>query len=419
MVSESWSSFTLNDVLEKIVGGGTPSRSVMEYYSGKIPWATVKDMYSTKLINTIEHITENAVVNSSTNIIPRNNVVLATRMAVGKCFLTMVDMAINQDLKALIPKSKVLNSEYLLYLIQSNKSKLESMGTGTTVKGIQLEQIKSLPILLPPIFEQSKIADILTSVDKSIEKTGEIIAQTETVKKGLMQQLFTKGIGHTRFKKTEIGEMPEEWKLFKMNEISNFISNGFVGIASPYYTEELDSINYLMSNNIRENRIDTKKLIKVSPEFNNEFQKSILKERDLLTVQSGHVGTSCVVPPEYNGANCHALIITRFSSYEDINPYFVSFYLNSIAGKKNLKKIFVGSTVPHINVKDFKKLSIPVPPIEEQQKLVSILGAVAKKITIEQQKLSQLQTLKKGLMQVLLTGKVRVKVDKPEEVVPS
>jgi type I restriction enzyme, S subunit len=297
----------------------------------------------------------------------------------------------------------VIDDRFIEYL----KSKM----TGSNYPAVRPIDIAEYPLDVPKYEEQRKIAAILSSVDEAIEKTEAIIEQTEKVKKGLMQQLLTKGIGHTKFKKTEIGDIPEDWTIEKLMDISSLMTNGFVGVASPFYSEsEKDSVPYLMSNNIRANRIDLTKLVRITNEFHQQNQKSVLQEGDLLTVQSGHIGTSCVVPREFEGANCHALIITRFSD-KRVNPYFVSYYLNSQVGMRRLKTIFVGSTVPHINVKDFKKFAIPIPTVEEQNRIVSILQSFDQKIYNEQDKLSKLQIIKKGLMQVLLTGEVRVKVE--------
>jgi type I restriction enzyme S subunit len=309
------------------------------------------------------------------------------------------------------------HTDYLLYCLRSQliQDIISRESTTNAQPKLALTRIKKFLIPCPPSFEQQKIAGILSSVDNAIEKNEAIIEQTEKVKKGLMQQLLTKGIGHTKFKKTEIGEIPEEWEVSSLDNLTSIITNGFVGVASPYYSDDKEAIPYLMSNNVRANRIDVRKLTHVLPEFNEKYKKSVLQKYDMLTVQSGHIGTTCVVPEKYEGGNCHALIISRFSDPR-INPYFVSLYINSLKGMARLSSIFVGSTIKHINVKDFKKFVIPIPSYTEQTEIVEKVESINQKFEIEQQKLTQLQTLKEGLMQVLLTGKVRVKVDEPEAV---
>ena len=303
------------------------------------------------------------------------------------------------------------SSDYMYYYIQSSigQQKLKDITTTTAQPKFNKTDFKSIKCILPPLKEQQKIAEILSSVDAAIEKTEQVIAKTERLKKGLMQQLLTKGIGHTEFKQTEIGEIPIEWGVKSLQQLSSFMSNGFVGVASPFYTEDCNGVNYLMSNNVRANKFDLTKLVKITPEFHQKQCKTILKKGDMLTVQSGHIGTSCIVNEDFDGANCHALIITRFE--ESVNPTYVSYYLNSTIGYNNLKKIFVGSTIKHINVKDFKGFKVPVPSFKEQTEIVSILKNIDEKISKEEEELFLLHEIKQGLMQQLLTGQVRVKID--------
>ena len=193
-----------------------------------------------------------------------------------------------------------------------------------------------------------------------------------------------------------------------MSDITTFLSNGFVGSASQYYRNT--GVPYLVSKNIRENRIDAEKMTYIAEEFHKANIGSQLKKNDLLTVQSGHVGVSAVVTENFDNTNCHALIISRFKK-EIVNSNFLSYYFNSSIGKKRLFKISVGSTIPHINTKDLKKFSVPLPKLEEQVKIVSLLKTLDTTIKNKNLKLEKYQSLKKSLMQDLLTGKVRVSVN--------
>jgi type I restriction enzyme S subunit len=223
------------------------------------------------------------------------------------------------------------------------------------------------------------------------------------------------------FKNTKIGEIPEDWDVKKLGELSELMTNGFVGTATPFHTKSPDSVIYLQGYNIRANKIDLKNVTKVIHDFSNSQSKSILHENDILTVQSGHIGTTAVVPIHLEGSNCHALILTRFiENY--VNSDFVAYYLNSDIGKANVKKITVGSTILHINVKDFKKFRIPFPTLAEQSQIAEILSTVDNAIEKTDAIIKETQQLKKGLMQKLFTegiGHTRFKDTKigriPEE----
>lgn len=166
-----WAETTLGSALISVIGGGTPSRKVPAYFSGQIPWFTVKDMKALKPGDAEEHITEAAVADSATNLVPANTLIMATRIALGKAIRPTVACAINQDLKALVPGSGI-NSDFMLYWIGANQRLIQDLGSGTTVSGIRLEALHGLPLLLPPAVEQTRIVakleELLSHLDAGV-----------------------------------------------------------------------------------------------------------------------------------------------------------------------------------------------------------------------------------------------------------
>lgn len=189
-IPESWDDVKLGDCLEKVVGGGTPSRAIESYWKGKIPWATVKDLKKSILDNTEEYITEIGLKNSASNLIPRKTIIIATRMALGKAVFFTKDVAINQDLKAIFTKP-LLFENFLFHWFALNAKKIEELGSGSTVKGIRLEVLRALDLALPPISEQREISKILTDFDGKLDVLQEKNTQYSKLKQGLMQQLLT------------------------------------------------------------------------------------------------------------------------------------------------------------------------------------------------------------------------------------
>jgi type I restriction enzyme S subunit len=148
----------------RIVGGGTPSRKNEAFYQGDIPWVTVKDFDGLFLQDAQEHITQDAVGSSATNIIPADSVLVVTRVGLGKVALTTRPLAINQDVKALIPDDRVI-PEYLLWFMTSYAPEIERIGVGATVKGVTLKDLKSIQVPVPSLAEQRRIVDILKRAD--------------------------------------------------------------------------------------------------------------------------------------------------------------------------------------------------------------------------------------------------------------
>jgi type I restriction enzyme S subunit len=417
----------LSELFESVTGGGTPPRGEAEYWNGSIPWASVKDFTDDvfKLDKTQESITELGLLNSTSKLIKIGTPIICLRMAVGRVAIANKAVSINQDLKALFTKVNV-DALYLVYLLDFVRSEVEGRSIGSTVKGISTNELLRIQVPFPATLDtQKRIAKILSTVDNLIAKTQSLIDKYTAVKQGMMADLFTRGIdltpgdnyGQLRpsvteapelYQQTELGWVPKDWKVVPIDEISTQMTNGFVGVATPHYANNSDSgIRYLYGNNVRADKLELDTVLKIKPEFHQKLRKSQLLHGDMLTVQSGHIGTSAIVPENFGEANCHALIITRLIKSRVI-PEFLSYYLNSAIGMNRMEEIFVGSTIKHVNVKELKSFLVPLPSIEEQKNFVLKIMGTHELINNEKQQYEKHKLMKKGLMQDLLIGKVRV-----------
>jgi type I restriction enzyme, S subunit len=190
-----WEEKKLGDVCN-VIGGGTPSKANDKFYGGDIYWATVRDMKSEIIRDTEHRITKEAVKKSSTNIIPKGNVIIATRVGLGKVCLIENDTAINQDLRGVVPiNSNALNVDFLFRWFKCIAHKIVAEGTGATVQGVKLPFIKSLPIFLPSIKEQKKIVsqlDKLSTETKALENIYQKkLDNLEELKKSILKKAFS------------------------------------------------------------------------------------------------------------------------------------------------------------------------------------------------------------------------------------
>ncbi len=266
-----------------------------------------------------------------------------------------------------------------------------------------------LQAVLPPLTEQKKIAAILKSVDDAIDKTQAVIGQTEKVKKGLLQELLTRGMPgrHRRFKKTEIGEIPESWALATGDELSRTISVGIVVRPAQYYEDS--GIRCFRSANVRENRINDRGWVHISPESHRILSKSRLRAGDVLVVRTGAgTGTSCVVTPEFDDTNCIDIIFAR-PKPNDIDSHYLAAFINSDLGRRQVLRGQAGLGQKHFNVGALKKMLVGVPPLCEQRQIASRLGDFDRCRAASADERAGLLHLKRGLMNDLLTGRVRVK----------
>ncbi|EDU9759157.1 restriction endonuclease subunit S [Salmonella enterica] len=189
--SGEWRSGPLGSLVGRIYGGGTPSRANSGLWGGDIPWVTVKDLISPRINGAQEYINEIGLAESASNLVLAGTVIIATRMAVGKTVMASCDVAINQDLKA-ICASEYVCSEYIFNWFLLHSEQIAKMGTGSTVKGVQVEAIKALNMTIPKaIEEQQKIASVLSAADAEISILEKKLACLKDEKKALMQQLLT------------------------------------------------------------------------------------------------------------------------------------------------------------------------------------------------------------------------------------
>jgi type I restriction enzyme S subunit len=191
---DDWEEKRLGEVCN-IIGGGTPSKKNDEFYIGNIPWATVRDMKTDKIKDTEFKITSKAVLNSSTNIIPKGNVIIATRVGLGKICIIESNIAINQDLKGIIPKaSKQLSVGFLFRWFKNISNDIINEGTGATVQGVKLTFVNSLKIPLPKLETQKQIVAQLDQLQTETKKLETIYQQKINnlveLKKSILQKAF-------------------------------------------------------------------------------------------------------------------------------------------------------------------------------------------------------------------------------------
>lgn len=166
-----------------------------------------------------------------------------------------------------------------------------------------------------------------------------------------------------------LGLVPKEWSLASIARVSNKITNGYVGATRDIFFES--GVRYLQSLHIKKNKINFHTPYYVSEHWSNEKSKSILKEGDVLIVQTGDIGQVATVTKEFEGCNCHALIIV--SGNEKISGFYLSWLLNSDYGRQTLKSIQTGALHPHLNCDAIKDIKITLPDIKTQKNISSFL----------------------------------------------
>ncbi|HEX2948385.1 MAG TPA: restriction endonuclease subunit S [Armatimonadota bacterium] len=367
-----WESTDFGSLLVQIIGGGTPPKSNPAFFSGPIPFMTVKDLTERFPKDTIDHISQEAVDASSTNIVPDDTLIVATRMSLGKiarpCFAT----AINQDLKALF-LAEGINKTFIEHWWRHKAEEIQGMGTGTTVQGIRLEDIRSLCIYLPPVNEQKCIADKLDTLLARVEACRARLDNMPRLLKRFRQAVLAAATsGELTADWREESDQESDWYEVSVAEVAASIFDGPFGsnLKTSDYTS--NGVRVIRLENIGHLHFYADKETYISFEKYEGLRKHTLKPRDILfssfiddeiRVCLFPATTECIA---INKADCFC-IRTDFSR---CIPEYLTIGLACKSTFMALEESIHGATRPRINLKQLKQLTVSLPTLLEQHEIV-------------------------------------------------
>jgi len=400
-IPEEWELKSTSEIMKITMGQSPPSESYNQEEKGLPFYQGVTD-FGIIFPNPTIWCTD------SRKIAEENSILFSVRAPVGEINLTKKTCCLGRGVAALNPLENELL--YCYYLVNQNKKNFLVYSQGTTYDAINQDEIANTKLLYTKnINEQQKIALILSNIDNLINSTQKIINQTKSLKQGLMQKLLTRGIGHKKFKKVkwQFGkevEIPEEWKIKSINELGHVVRGAsprpagepkYFGGDIPWITVgELTKDNHMY-------------LESVSFTLTNEGRK---QSRFLTsgTFVIANSGATLGVPKILKISGCANDGIAVILELKEIIIEFL--YHRIFSWIDLLRNVNQGIGQPNLNTDLIGKLKIPLPSIQEQQKIASILSNIDSQIQSQIQYKEKLKRLKKSLMQKLLTGKVMVKV---------
>jgi type I restriction enzyme S subunit len=343
----------------------------------------------------------------------RGDIIITTRGTVGNIAhfderVPFENIRINSGMAIIRNVEGKVDSVFLNQLLHSQiiNEQLESLTSGSAQPQLTIGIIKELSLPVPPLPEQQKIAQILTSVDEVIEKTQAQIDKLKDLKTAMMQELLTKGIGHIEFKDSPVGRIPVGWEVKTLEALSSFVTSGSRGWAQ--YYSSTGAIFIRIGNLTREHiNFRFKDIIYVTPPNSAEGKRTLVQEGDVLISITADLGIIAVVNESIGEAyvNQHVSLVRlddpsmarwvgHFLAFEDSRKQFTA---NNDAGAK-----------AGLNLTAIRKTQVALPSKNERRKIVEALDSVDKLISEKRRKLNVTNDTKKALMQDLLTGKVRV-----------
>jgi type I restriction enzyme S subunit len=389
-----WEVVRLEDVSEINMGQSPPSEDCSEEARG-LPFYQGNAEFGSK------YPSPQKWCEKPKKIANGGDTLISVRAPVGEINIAPHKCCIGRGLAAITAKG--INPDYLYHSLFIHRKALQKIAQGSTFEAINSKELSDLSIFSPPFSEQKKIAEILTTVDEAIEKTDQIIDKTKEAKTGLMQRLLTRGIGHKNFKKTEIGEIPEEWEVVRLKDIAQKFYNG--GTPDTKVKDYWDgNIPWVTGADFENQRVShIRRYITIEGVKNSAT--NVIPKGNLLVVTRTGVGKIAIAP--FDIAISQDITGVILDS-EKALPKYVYWLLNYKS--ERLRSIIQGTSINGLLREDLEIFPISLPQIEEQKQIADILSSVDDEIDKESERKKGLETLKKGLMQVLLTGKIRVSV---------
>ena len=395
---DGWRSYRLGEVAT-LSGGTTPSRTEPAYWEdATIPWATPSDITSlatgsNRIADTDAKVTEKALAECSLTVNPPGTVLMTSRATIGFAAINQVPMATNQGFIT-FRGGENLYADFLLYWLTAQRKNLVAAAGGSTFKELSRGTAKLLPILLPPLDEQRRIAEVLRSVDEAIAAQSAVCSHLRQATDDLADELYAREITDSVANLTAYGDACETVQV------------GIVVKPASYYVDE-GGVPALRSTNIKRNEIDFSALVQLSSEGHEFNRKSSLRAGDVVTIRTGEPGKTAVIPRDApNPLNCIDIIFSRPKPH--LRPHFAAYFINSSTARRQILGMQGGLAQQHFNVGEMKKLKLPVPDLARQDRLIEVLDAAWQTVRSEEGQLATLQATKGALMPSLLSGSVRV-----------
>ena len=398
-----WEVKKLEDIA-KLTAGGTPSTTVPEYWGGDIPWMSSGEIHQKRVYSVSNTISELGLKNSSAKWIPEKSIFIAlagqgkTR---GTVAISEVKLTTNQSVAAIILDRKKAFPDFVFHNLDSRYLELRDASSGDGRAGLNLSILGNLKLSLPPLLEQERIARVLSSVDDLLSASRRTLEQWRVIRRNVMQFFFAQDATQKRM----------GWQiqnLFECAKIQTGIQKG-----KKYKGRPTVEVPYLRVANVQDDYLDLTevKTIHVLPEEVSRYQ---LLEGDVLLTEGGDadkLGRGHIWQDEVPGAihQNHIfcvrvntdILIAKFFNYLTSSQYAKKYFLANAKQSTNLASI---------NISQLKKFPCLIPSLKEQERIVNILSSFDNQIKNEQAYIARLETLKKGLMQQLLTGRLRVRV---------
>ena len=409
MIPKDWHLECIGST-NNVTSGGTPSTTIPRFWNGEIHWMNSGELNLKIVTEVSNRITADGLRNSATKLIPKHCVLIGlagqgkTR---GTAAFNLIELCTNQSIASIHPSSKY-DQKYLYYNIDSRYDELRSLSTGDGGRGgLNLSIIKKFKIPVPSIIEQTAIASALSDADAYINSLEKLIEKKRLIKQGALQDLLTgrkrlqEFENKSKLKETDIGLIPEDWNVFTLSSIGNTI----IGLTySPNNVKKYGTL-VLRSSNVQNMKLSFNDNVYVDMDLP---ERVIVKENDLLIcVRNGSrqlIGKCALIDKKTSGSAFGAFM----SIYRSKHNSFVYYQFQSQLIQWQINET-LGATINQLTNKDLSRFKVAIPSdTEEEKSIVCVLKDLDNNIYNLENKLWKAKSIKQGMMQNLLTGKIRL-----------
>lgn len=411
----AWSLAKLKDICG-FIGGGTPSKEIEDFWCGNIPWISSSDLTESSIwkINITRHITPEAVTKSATQICPSNSILVVSRVGVGKVAIAPVEVCTSQDFTNLVCRKH--DARFLAYYIQSKMKIMAEKTQGTSIKGVTVEDIAQIEIKLPPREEQTSIAVALSDIDSLISSLQKLIEKKKAIKQGAIQELLTG--------KKRLPGFSGEWNEASFADLFDFLPTN---VFTRYQMTDTGTIKNIHYGDILTKYGACLDISNTNVPYLSETvsakrysESSYARSGDVIiadTAEDTTVG-KCIELVNVCGkvlSGQHTMLCRPKVSFA---PKFLGYYMNADCFHNQMLPFITGIKVSSISKTNVSALRLKYPSlIEEQQEIAAVFSDMDDETEQLEKELTKYQQIKQGMMQELLTGRIRL-VDEESHAQP-
>lgn len=385
--------------------GGTPSTAIASFWGGgTVRWMSSGDVHLKRIHDVSGRITERGLLNSAARVVAPPCVAVAlagqgkTR---GTVALTLIPLSTNQSVALIKPDDKELSASYLFHDLDFRYEELRSRSLGGGRAGLTKTVVEGIPVPLPDYDEQTAIASVLDTVDDAIQQTAAVIEKLKKIKTGLLHDLLTRGIGADgqlrnpvhhpeQFKDSPLGKVPKVWEVLRVVETCDILDNQRIPVSAEHRHDRCGTIPYYGATG-QQGWMDRWL-----------FDEELI----LLAEDGGDFNSYATTPIAYrisgkSWVNNHVHVLRA-------NPQYGTSYVFHCLEHRDIRYYIRGGTRTKLNKGELQQIELPIASEDERQTIAGILDTHDDRIRAEEATLRKLGFIKQGLMQDLLTGRVRV-----------